>query len=121
LVLATAPCLLAAESLAPSQRAQLTNIPRAKKPSVPGTEQTCVGPHHFWVEQGPAHGVKSCAIETTDAHKICTDSSQCEGACLVAQDLPIGKPAIGSCSDWIPKYGCYKFIADNRVREICAD
>ena len=100
---------------------QLTNIPLAKKPAVPTTEQECSAAGAFWTEQGLPGGSKSCAVKTTDSRKICTESAQCEGSCLVSDSLPAGSKAIGSCSDWVATFGCYKFIEGGLVREICAD
>ena len=103
------------------QEAQLTNIPLAKKPLVPKTEVACTEAGQFWVQQGLPGGSKSCAVKTTDAHKICTDATQCQGSCLVAASLPMGAKAIGSCSEWVGNFGCYKYIEGGRVQQICAD
>ena len=114
--------LLAATGCARNLReAQLTNIPLAEKPSVPATESACKAAGQFWVEQGIPGGNKSCAVKTTDSRKICTDENQCQGACLVENSLPAGSKAIGSCSEWVGTFGCYKYIQDGRVQQICAD
>lgn len=103
------------------QHDQLTTIPLAQKPDVPGTEAACKAADQFWIEQGLPGGDKSCAVKTSDGLKICTDSTQCEGACLVADAVPVGTQAIGSCSIWMATYGCHKYIKDGLVREMCAD
>ena len=100
---------------------QLTNIPLAQKPSIPRTEAECLAARQYWTEQGLPGGSKSCAVRTNDARKICTAQNQCEGECLVADALPIGAKAIGSCSEWVANFGCHKFIEGDRVREICSD
>lgn len=119
--LSFAPSPAFAQSLSPEQRAQLTNIPKASKPAIPKTQEECVGENRFWTEQGPSRGVKSCALRATDAHKICTDGSQCEGECLAAENLADAKPAVGSCSEWVMNFGCHKFIADKVVHQVCVD
>ncbi|WP_369934111.1 hypothetical protein [Xanthomonas tesorieronis] len=103
------------------QYAQLTHIPLAEKPTIPATQSDCEAAGQFWTQQGLPGGPKSCAVKTTDAFKICTDSRQCQGSCLVANDLPEGAQAIGSCSEWVANFGCHKFIDGGRVRMMCAD
>jgi hypothetical protein len=103
------------------REAQLINIPLARKPAIPTTESSCKAAGQFWTEQGLPGGSKSCAVKTTDARKICTDSLQCQGTCLVEDSLPDGVKAIGSCSEWVSNFGCYKFIEGGHVRQICAD
>jgi len=103
------------------KEAQQANIPMAQKPLIPATESACTSAGQFWVEQGIPGGGKSCAVKTTDAHKICTDSLQCQGSCLVANSLPSGSNGIGICSGWVANFGCYKYIENGRVRAVCAD
>lgn len=103
------------------QHAQLTDIPLAQKPVIPSTESACRAAGHFWTAQGLPGGSKACAVRTTDAFKICTDGTQCQGICRVAENLPPGVAAIGSCSEWVANFGCHNYIEGGRVREICAD
>ena len=119
LFLVTACCLSGCAS--DLRLSQLDNIASANKPAIPKTEQECSITGQFWVEQGLPGGSKSCAVKTTDFRKICTDDAQCQGDCLVAKDVPEGSKAIGSCSDWVANFGCYKFIEGGLVREICQD
>jgi hypothetical protein len=100
---------------------QLTNIPLAKPIAIPTTEAECSTSGQYWVEQGLPGGSKSCAVRTTDARKICTNSNQCQGECLVEGSLPVGKPAIGSCSEWLGNFGCHKRLEGGVVGEICTD
>ena len=103
------------------REAQLINIPLAQKLAIPATESACKAAGQFWTEQGLPGGNKTCAVKTTDSRKICTDTLQCQGVCLVEDSLPVGSKAIGSCSEWVGNFGCYKFIMGSRVRQICAD
>lgn len=84
------------------QHAQLNNIPLAEKPAIPATQSACEAAGQFWTQQGLSGGPKSCAFKTTN-------------------DLPEGAQAIGSCSEWVTTFGCYKFIDGGRVSMICAD
>ncbi len=102
------------------REAQLENIPLAQLPTIPETESACIAAGQHWFAQGLPGGRKSCAVKTTDDRKICTDSSQCQGDCLVENSLPIGSKAIGSCSEWVGNFGCFKFIENGRVQQICA-
>ena len=114
-------CLATAGCAVNVQNSQLTNIPLATKPLVPSTESACAASGNFWTEQGIPGGGKSCAVKTTDARKICSDSLQCQGTCLVAASLPVGSKAFGSCSEWVANSGCYKYMDGGRVQEICSD
>ena len=104
--------------------AQLRNIPLATKPTIPRTETECSAAGQHWVRQDnfslEASG-KSCAVQTSDGRKICTNSDQCQGTCLVDNALPIGRPAIGSCSDWAATFGCHKLLENGLVAAICTD
>jgi len=100
---------------------QLQNIPLARKPVVPTTEQACQAAGGYWVVQGLPGGPQSCAMKATDARKICTDNTQCEGQCLVAKSLEIGSKGVGSCSDYVATFGCIKFLQNSSVVAMCGD
>jgi hypothetical protein len=98
---------------------QLVNIKPAVKLIIPTTKQACIKAEGYWGPQGLPGGPSICSIRTTDRRKICTDSSQCQGACLVADDIEVGSTAIGSCAEWDRTYGCNKFISDGKVVYWC--
>jgi hypothetical protein len=100
---------------------QLKNIPLADPMAIPTNEAECSAAGQHWVEQGLPGGSKSCAVRTSDARKICTNSNQCQGECLVEGSLPVGRPAIGSCSEWLGNFGCHKRLEGGVVGEICTD
>lgn len=107
---------------APPLPAQLVDIPTAEKPLLPDTEADCARVGGWWERRGlPPGGPYVCDLPATDARKICTDNLQCEGRCLVAADLPKGDPAIGSCSESIRTYGCFKEIEGGVVQHVCVD
>ena len=72
-----------------------------------------------------------CILPTSDAGKICTDSSQCEGPCianitqeqysaLIETQVPIS--ATGYCSSWMTSAGCNAYVEDGMVNGIfCVD
>jgi hypothetical protein len=101
---------------------QLADIPLAVKPvAIPPTERECHQAGGLWAQRGLGGGPFRCDFEAGDARKICTDSLQCEGECLVAKDIPVGSRAIGSCSDFVATYGCHSFIERGLVRSLCTD
>jgi hypothetical protein len=107
---------------ATTEHPQLGSITQAQKRSIPTTEADCGSVGGHWSQQGLGGGPFVCDLQARDALKICTDSSQCEGTCLVAKDIPLGQSqAIGSCSSFLRTYGCHKFIKDGRVSSICSD
>ena len=101
---------------------QLSDIPLAvKRIVIPQTKRGCSEAGGNWSQQGLGGGPFRCDLRAADARKICTDSLQCEGECLVANDLPVGSKAIGSCSDFLSTYGCHRLIEGSVVREVCTD
>ena len=61
---------------------------------------------------------KVCNFKTTDVGKVCTDSKQCQGAC-VAND-----PAAtsGKCTEWTSNTGCHVFINNGKSSGLlCVD
>jgi len=117
------PAVGSAHRLLPEAWPQLENIPFAvKRTTWPRTVRECREAGGSWGQWGlPGASPPKCNIATRDARKICTDDLHCEGECLVADDIPDGVMAIGSCSAWVVTYGCYKYIIYGVVTSICAD
>ncbi len=105
----------------PQLPAQLVDIKPAAPLVPPNTEKECLAQEGWWAPRGLPGGGPVCTLSTSDSRKICTDSDQCEGLCLVASDLPLGKPAIGSCADEVRVYGCFRFINKGVVESWCAE
>lgn len=59
-----------------------------------------------------------CVVHHADADKECTDSSQCEGACLVWEsDIREGEAAVGECQAETPiQSGCYASVVGGIVK-----
>ncbi|MEO5596323.1 MAG: hypothetical protein ABIQ97_04190 [Lysobacteraceae bacterium] len=100
---------------------QLLNIPATAKIVVPTTKTECLKENGFWGPQGLPGGPSICSLKTADNRKICTNSNQCQGQCLVASDMPLGTEAIGSCDAWDHTYGCYKFLDGVKVAQWCGE
>jgi len=106
----------------PATWPQLEDIPLAvKRVVIPQTERKCDEAGGHWAQLGLGGGPFRCDFRSEDARKVCTDSLQCEGECLVAKDIPVGSRAIGGCSDFVATYGCHNFIERGLVRSICTD
>ena len=68
---------------------------------------------------------RMCVIRNKDAGKVCTDSSQCIGRCLVeGEDRPLKRfaPATGTCEPDNTDGACYAEVVRGRLTgEICVD
>ena len=88
--------------------------------------ESCESQGGFFVE---VHG-GICQLPTTDAGKVCSDSSECEGFCeanLVPGELSkiaSGEQVkkAGACGQWKNFFsGCFYIIEDGAVERFCAD
>jgi len=67
-------------------------------------------------------GQQICLCETDDSGKTCTDSSECEGACVAeASDSMCEAQTQGTCSSVTPLFGCYCRVDSESVAVICVD
>jgi hypothetical protein len=82
---------------------------------LPTNEQDCLKQGGTWGPQGRAQQ-NMCDLPTTDAGQPCTDSSQCEGACLGGET-----PSIGTCSPRRLNFGCYTVMKDGVQLGLCVD
>ena len=80
--------------------------------ALPQTEQQCVAEGHRWVCNGiPGEGCPMiCVMRTTDAGKICTDTSQCQGACIASDQYARN----GTCSAQSSIGGCQFYLDSQR-------
>jgi len=67
-----------------------------------------------WEKLGP-YNAERCNPKTTDAGKICTDTSECQGACLVKS----WADGHGFCSDYRYFPGCAIGMYNGTVSELC--
>jgi hypothetical protein len=114
-------CLLAGAScgpVAPAATSTETTTDATRRRSHPTTKEACDACRGEWA----LHGIgtdESCICPTHDAGKMCFDSNQCEGQCLVADDATFermeeGPPPrgcfVGRCSEFDTTFGCYRTI-----------
>jgi hypothetical protein len=64
---------------------------------------------------------KICDLPTKDKGKNCTDSSECEGYCLISKIFGITVTTKGKCSGHINLVGCNKILEAGKVKEVCFD
>jgi len=77
------------------------------------------------VEQGGLLGYWNCVIPFTDAGKVCSDKSDCEGGCYASdnteRDAPAGK-AMGKCQATNSPFGCRAEIRSGTLQPfMCVD
>ena len=72
-------------------------------------------------------GLPACVVPYTDAGEICTDSSECEGRCLIDIDASDAQPIVGTsatgvCQADTDSCGCWHEVLGSRVQPgICVD
>ena len=99
---------------------QLRDLKAVPRTVIPKTEAECNAVDGQWAPQGLPGGGPVCSLRSSDRRKICTDSSQCQGFCLVADDIAVGtQNALGSCAEWDITYGCNRSIIDGKVQSWC--
>ena len=72
-------------------------------------------------------GIPACVVPYADAGEACTDSSECEGRCLVDLTNTDANPAVGSsatgiCEADTDPCGCWYEVLDGTTQQgLCAD
>jgi hypothetical protein len=61
----------------------------------------------------------NCVLVTSDRGNSCTKNDDCSGWCLADSDAEIGSEDEGYCSENFGPEGCFKFMDEGRVNEIC--
>jgi hypothetical protein len=77
------------------------------------SKKACVAKNGIWGRQDGRGQVKGCNLPTSDAGKLCMDSSECESACVL--DKVTGK---NKCYGWKIFKGCGKIVSK---QVICLD
>lgn len=111
--------VFAASLLAASAGCASVAPPAAIKPVIPQDEASCREAGGHWTRLGiPCETCeKSCDMKTTDAGNRCTDSSQCQGACIAENE----SAKAGQCAAWAFTFGCYYFMEHGVAQQICVD
>ena len=98
-------------------------------PVTPTDQSSCEAQGGKWGPLG-LFPKEVCNLPTTDAGKACSDSSQCQSACIAALtqeqfDDVFRNGAIlqttGACAAWHILVGCIPFVEDGVVQMICID
>ena len=64
----------------------------------------------------------ACVLTYKDAGKACTDSSQCQGSCIVDGTAPADQPVTGVCKATSDPCGCMQFVENGKAGyPLCAD
>ena len=98
--------------------------------AIPSDKESCESLGGRWEKIGLSQE-ESCNLPTSDAGKICSDSSECQGSCIAElskEDLDkvSGQNDFvytkGKCSRWKITAGCNAFVKDGKVENIlCVD
>lgn len=94
-----------------------------EQPIVPTTEAECLARGGSWMTLGlPMQGKpKVCDLRATDAGKACTDSRQCQGACIAPGAAAAGAAVIGACSEYVKSFGNLSLVNNGIVEQLNAE
>lgn len=95
---------------------------KTETPATPKTASDCAVAGGIWQRVGKAQ-MFACVLNTKDAGKSCTDSSQCESACIVkGTKVQPGQPAVGQCHSNNMLFGCRTYVKDGKAEHtLCVD
>ena len=66
--------------------------------------------------------IPTCVIPYADAGKVCTDKSECEGACILEGNIETTGAVAGTCQKTNRQFGCYaKVVNGKSTGAICVD
>jgi hypothetical protein len=90
------------------------------KPVIPKTEAECIARGGSWTTLGlpMPDKPKTCDLKTNDSGRTCTDSKQCQGACLAPAGVATGAVATGSCSPYVANFGNVGLVTDGKVEQV---
>ena len=96
------------------------NSSAVAKPTIPTTEAECLARGGSWTTLGlpMPDKPKTCDLKATDSGKTCTDSSQCQGACLAPATAAAGAAATGSCSAYLANFGNVSLVTNGVVEQL---
>jgi len=103
----------------------------------PEKYQECMDQDGRWEVLG--YSGPGCNLPTTDGGKPCSNSDECESACLAADESAVradgftpnfqridelnaqGGDLPGACSPWQETFGCHVWLQNGRYAVLCAD
>lgn len=118
--LAIAAAVLLTAACAP----QTTNTNTATSTPVQSAEASACAARNGTMRQVGKLQSWQCVINFTDAGKICTDSSQCQGSCLggAATDMTPGTATTGVCQANSNRFGCTTPVENGKAgHTLCID
>ena len=66
--------------------------------------------------------IPTCVTPYADAGKACTDKSQCQGQCVLADNLETQGEVTGACQKTDRQFGCYARVINGKATgAICVD
>lgn len=78
-----------------------------------------------FVERRGMIGLPICVTPYEDGGKACTDSSECQGQCILKSwgaEEPGEGPIVGSCEPDDKTFGCFGIVTNGKVESaICVD
>ena len=93
----------------------------------PKSKEACEAMGGSWGRVG-LNPEEVCNLPTSDAGKICSGSSECEGSCIAdlsSEDYQKAQHenlyTNGKCTRWKMTVGCLAFVEDGEVQNICVD
>ena len=86
------------------------------------TEAACSAKGGKWGKVGMRQQF-ACELRTNDAGKACTDSSQCQVACIVVDaNIAPSSKVTGQCYGSTLLFGCRAYVRDGKAEPtLCAD
>lgn len=88
--------------------------------AIPENETDCAAQGGTWGGLGlRVSGV--CVLPTTDGGKKCSDSSECQGACVTTSNVSSGTRVTGVCTHKRPVAGALTYVVDGRAEIIIAE
>ena len=86
------------------------------------TSVSCKAKGGRWEKTGKLQK-ESCILPTNDAGKSCTDSKQCQVACIsLKENIQPETQVIGQCHDSTHKFGCRTYVTDGKAEAtLCID
>lgn len=110
-------------SLLVSACAGQRSVATASTPSIPQTETECSARGGNWTMLGIPYPDKPkvCDLKAADAGKVCSDSSECQGACVAPDGVADGIEVTGTCSAYVSNFGHLRMVEHGKVELLDVD
>jgi hypothetical protein len=89
-----------------------SDVPTIQKPERPARKAECISKGGKWILY-PMGRFYFCAINTSDAGKVCSDDSQCQGDC---EPVSNDSKSLGRCAPTLPMPGgCPRHMEKGKI------